>query len=149
MPLRIVTFKVDEELLERLDCLVAAGVFDSRSEAIREAIRRLVEELGSCSAAARARLYRCPVCGAELPYHELRRHVERHLVEGWNGEAWRCPLCGRRFTSRDSLVEHLSLAADERHALLWALVSHRPRYRDRIETIKRRKELLEKLAVEG
>ena len=58
------------------------------------------------------------------------------------------PPHGRGFPTRDSLVEHLSLAADERHALLWAIVARPGRYEGYREANKRRKQLLEKLMVE-
>ena len=144
VPLRIVTFKVDEELLRRLDCYAAArGV--SRSEAIREAIKRLLEEEGVCRPAA-ARLYRCPVCGAELPLAELRRHAEKHLEESMVAGGWRCPICSKIFATRDRLLAHLARTSDERHAQLWALLPGRSRGRGYTQANGRRRELIEKLA---
>ncbi len=48
MSLEILTVKMAEELLERIDRLVRDGYYPSRSELIRTAIRDLIiEELGS------------------------------------------------------------------------------------------------------
>jgi Arc/MetJ-type ribon-helix-helix transcriptional regulator len=43
--MRVVTFRVPEEELKKLDRLVRKGLFRSRSEAIRFAIRKLLEEV--------------------------------------------------------------------------------------------------------
>jgi Arc/MetJ-type ribon-helix-helix transcriptional regulator len=43
--LRVVTFKIPEEQLAMLDMLVERGLFKSRSEAIRQAIKRLLEDI--------------------------------------------------------------------------------------------------------
>jgi len=42
----VVTFKIDERLLRRLDELVTRKIFTSRSEAIREAVRLLLKVYG-------------------------------------------------------------------------------------------------------
>lgn len=41
--LKVVTIKIPEELVEQLDKLVESGFFASRSEAIRLALRDLIE----------------------------------------------------------------------------------------------------------
>jgi len=38
----IITFKINRDLLEHLDKLVKQGYYNSRSEAIREAIKQLI-----------------------------------------------------------------------------------------------------------
>lgn len=42
-PMVLITFHIPEELLKKLDEIVARGVFPSRSEAIRFAIIKLIE----------------------------------------------------------------------------------------------------------
>ncbi len=64
-------------------------------------------------------------------------------MENWDGEGWRCPLCGRLFRDRVGLVIHLAEAPDERHAQLWAILGSKAGREHNI----RRKQLLEKLAV--
>jgi Arc/MetJ-type ribon-helix-helix transcriptional regulator len=43
--MRVVTFRVPESGLRELDKLVKRGVFKTRSEAIRVAIKKLLEEV--------------------------------------------------------------------------------------------------------
>jgi Arc/MetJ-type ribon-helix-helix transcriptional regulator len=45
MRMRVFTFRAPERELAMLDALVKAGLYRSRSEAIRAAIRRLLEEV--------------------------------------------------------------------------------------------------------
>lgn len=45
MGLRIVTFRIPEEQLAILDMLVSRGLFKNRSEAIRRAIKMLLEDI--------------------------------------------------------------------------------------------------------
>jgi len=45
MGLRVVTFKIPEEQLAILDMLVERGLFKSRSDAIRVAIKKLLEDI--------------------------------------------------------------------------------------------------------
>ena len=42
---RVVTFKIPEEQLAILDMLVERGLFKSRSDAIRVAIKKLLEDI--------------------------------------------------------------------------------------------------------
>jgi Arc/MetJ-type ribon-helix-helix transcriptional regulator len=44
MRMKVVAFRIPERELTKLDMLVARGAFKSRSEAIRVAIKKLLEE---------------------------------------------------------------------------------------------------------
>jgi Arc/MetJ-type ribon-helix-helix transcriptional regulator len=42
----VLPLRLPKKLLEEIDCLVKAGLYESRSEALRDAVRRLIESKG-------------------------------------------------------------------------------------------------------
>ena len=126
--MELVAFKVPRRLLELLDRLIDAGVFDSRSEAVREAVRRLVAEYIDLLCDVE---FECPFCGRYFTtFSGLVNHVAAtHIAAGVD----RCPACGSRLSSPKALVRHATMLAhaDGLHALLY-IAATKYKYRHRV-----------------
>jgi Arc/MetJ-type ribon-helix-helix transcriptional regulator len=78
-----VAIKLPDELVSRLDHLVGEGRFASRSEAVRDGIRRVVRD------AERARIDEAFVAGfARHPDDDALGEAERLAVEAIEDEPW-------------------------------------------------------------
>ena len=69
--------------MELLDYLVKLGVYPSRSEAIRDAVRLLVEDVSVWERVPRSNGGKvCPFCGKELKWPSLlARHIAKEHAE--------------------------------------------------------------------
>jgi len=115
-----VPVKIDKMLLKYMDILIEKGFFESRSDIVREGIRRiLLDYLPLLD-----KYIVCPICGARYKtFHNLVLHAKSHIV------GLTCPVCRKSFRNEAALRQHFKKLGyrDPAHALLYAAVTNRNR----------------------
>jgi len=113
-----VPVKIDKMLLKYMDILIEKGLFESRSDIVREGIRRIILEYLPLLDKHIA----CPICGARYKtFGALLLHAKSHVA------GLTCPICKKSFRNEATLRQHFKKLGyrDPAHALLYVAVTNR------------------------
>ncbi len=116
--LKVVTFKLEADLVERLDAIARARGL-SRTDIVRDLIKEFLERCRDDR--GNGYYYRCPLCSERfLSVNALVKHFRDVHSREWSDD-W-CPFCGKV----PNLRSHVhSLIEDPRHALLYYAITRR------------------------